>query len=276
MTDTLTSTGSTSASFSRDSIVVATDSAGAPMAADTIRATEALPADSAFVCGILELPAEPPAAPEHERDGSLTGEILAIFSLLTTILLLKKIVNVFPSLIACVMRWKESFNLEASVKSGRDRDIIALGMFIPFCMIVEHYRLYSPAYMADLGETFRIAATAGTFVVYACTKMLAATVCKPKTTGTKAFAIGIKASGTFFILLALLLLGMAGVAGFLDLTPESVKPTMLCVSAAVYAVFLLRSFQIFASSVSHFTAFLYLCALEIVPTGLLVGSVFVF
>ncbi len=51
---------------------------------------------------------------------------------------------------------------------------------------------------------------------------------------------------------------------------------MLWVSAFIYALYMLRKFQIFASGFSILTCFLYLCALEIIPTGLLVASALIF
>lgn len=41
-------------------------------------------------------------------------DILVVVSLLVTLLLLRRLVNVYPSLIACLWRAKECFNLESS------------------------------------------------------------------------------------------------------------------------------------------------------------------
>ena len=61
-------------------------------------------------------------------------KILALFSTILIIALLKRLVNIFPSLAACMVRWKESLNLEASVKHSLDRDMLAAAMIIPFCL----------------------------------------------------------------------------------------------------------------------------------------------
>ena len=96
------------------------------------------PVEEAFSAGILNLPCTPPPMQET-ASGCLLADILAAGSLLVTILLLKKIVNVFPAMMACVLRWKESVNLEASVKLSRDRTLIAISMIVPFCLIVERF-----------------------------------------------------------------------------------------------------------------------------------------
>ena len=59
-------------------------------------------------------------------------KLLVLFSFLIVLLLLRRLVNILPSLLACLMRGKESLNLEASVKLSRDRDALALAMIIPF------------------------------------------------------------------------------------------------------------------------------------------------
>ena len=43
-------------------------------------------------------------------------DILALISFFVCLLLLRTFVEVFPSLMACLVRWKESVNLDASVK----------------------------------------------------------------------------------------------------------------------------------------------------------------
>ena len=70
--------------------------------------------------------------------------ILVIFAFLVVLLLLRRLVGIMPSLLACVIRWKESVNLEASVKLSRDRDDMALAMIVPFCLVAFRFRLYSP------------------------------------------------------------------------------------------------------------------------------------
>ena len=70
--------------------------------------------------------------------------LLALFGFLIVLLLLRRLVNILPSLMACLIRGKESINLEASVKLSRDRDMLALAMIIPFCLTASYYRLYSP------------------------------------------------------------------------------------------------------------------------------------
>ena len=81
---------------------------------------------------------------------------------------------------------------------------------------------------------------------------------------------------TFFVLIVYVLLSVGGIAGLFELENGPVKCSMLWISIAFYFIYIIRAFQIFISSYSIFAAFLYLCALELIPTGLLVVLAFVF
>lgn len=199
-------------------------------------------------------------------------DILAFISVFAAILLLGRMVNIFPSLMACTLRWKESVNLEASVKHSLDRDLLAIAMILPFCLVVERFGLYSPSFMASFGPGLHLAVTIGIFLVYLLIRTTVSKMIRPQKMQPKTYRTGGKASFTFFIILTIVLLSMGGIMSFVDTEESIIRNAMLCVSAFIYALFLLRKLQIFASGGSFFTAFLYLCALEIFPTGVLVAS----
>ena len=83
--------------------------------------------------------------------------ILALISFFIILLLLNTLIGVFPSLMACLVRWKESVNLDASVQLDRDRDFMALTMILPFCLIVFRFGLYMPDWMKGIGDNSRLA-----------------------------------------------------------------------------------------------------------------------
>ena len=184
---------------------------------------------------------------------------LALFSALVVLLLLRRLVNVFPSVMACLWRGKECFNLESSVKLAHDRDVVALAMMIPFCLTA-----------ALLGMYFAVLAG------YVLLRVAVFAVFRPKVLPSKTLAAALKVAWTFFIFLTLLLLAMGGIMSRLGVAYSVIRSAMLWVSAAVYALFLLRKLQIFNSSCSVFAGFLYLCALEMIPTGILIVSAIVF
>ncbi len=202
--------------------------------------------------------------------------ILALISTLVIITTLRRLVNIFPSLVACMVRWKENVNLEASVKHSYDRSIIALAMVIPFCLVAERFRLYAPSFMEDMGENLRIGITFGVFAAYCLVRVLASMIVLTHKSKKKTYDTARKSAYTFFIMLTMILLVTGGILSFIDVQTEAVRYAMLWISAFIYVLFILRKSQIFYSSFSILTCFLYLCALEIIPTGLLIASALIF
>ncbi len=198
--------------------------------------------------------------------------ILALVSTLIIITLLKRLVNIFPSLLACMIRWKESVNIEASVKNSYDRDIITVGMVIPFILVAAKFRLYDPTVMEGMNENLRIGVTAGVFLAYYVIRLMASMMVQTRKQRRKTFTTAAKAAYTFFIILTILLTASGGVMSFIGMETAVIRNAMLWISAFIYALLILRKFQIFASGFSIFASFLYLCALEILPTGILIAS----
>lgn len=202
--------------------------------------------------------------------------LLVLFSFLIVLLLLRRLVNILPSLLACIIRGKENLNLEASVKLSRDRDFLALAMIVPFCLVSFRYRLYYPGFLHDMSVESLLGIYFGIFIVYVLFRLAMTWLFRPKKMPKKTYSAAHKASYSFFIIYTLVLLSAGAVMGVLDRPDMEVKNAMLWISASIYALFLIRKTQIFSTSCSIFMAFLYLCALEIIPTGILVVSAMIF
>ena len=202
--------------------------------------------------------------------------ILVLISFFICVLPIRRFVGIFPSLMACIVRWKESVNLDASVQLSRDRDIMAIAMVMPFCLTAGKFDFYSPVWTGQFGADGKLGITIGVFIGYILLRKGLEHVFRPKKMNPKTYRTACKSSHTFFIILTLTLMAMGSVMSFIDVAPMEIKNAMLWVSGATYAVFLLRKTQIFTSSCSFFSGFLYLCALEILPTGALVASALIF
>lgn len=203
-------------------------------------------------------------------------DTLALISLIVFITLLKRFVNIFPSLMACFIRSKESINLEASVKLSHDRDIQAFALLIPFILIVTQFRLYDPSFMHGLTENARIGINSAVFLVYILLRGATSHLFRPGRINPKTYGAARKSAYSFFIILTIVLIATGGTLSFLDLDPADIKTAMIWISIGIYLIFIIRKFQIFTSSCSIFTAFLYLCALELIPTGILTASAVIF
>lgn len=203
-------------------------------------------------------------------------KLLVLFSFLIVLLLLRRLVNIMPSLMACMIRGKESLNLEASVKLSLDRDALALAMIIPFCLVAFRYKLYFPGFIEEMTDDSVLGIYFGVFAVYIFLRFLMTWLFHPQKLPKKTYVAADKASRSFFIVYTLMLLAMGGVFGLADVQDSVSRDAMLWVSAFMYLLFLLRKTQIFSTSCSVFAGFLYLCALEMIPTGILVVSAIIF
>ena len=202
--------------------------------------------------------------------------ILTTVSLLIVLIMLRRLVEVCPSLLACLTRWKESTNLEASVQLSRNRDFLAVSLIIPFCLTVWKFNLYTPAFMGECNDNMQFCMIAGALLAFILTRKTLEWTFKPQKINGKTLQAAKKASRTFFCLLTLILLGYGWISSFVGTPAESIKSAMLWISAAIYLIFLIRKTQILASSSSFFIGFLYLCALEIIPTGAIIASAIIF
>ena len=130
--------------------------------------------------------------------------------------------------------------------------------------------------MSGIDPSIRLALTIGIFIGYILIRTLISKMIRPRKMQPKTYRTAERASFTFFIVLTIILLAMGGVMSFIEMDETVIRTAMLCVSALIYALFMLRKLQIFASGCSFFAAFLYLCALEILPTGVLVAAAIIF
>lgn len=201
---------------------------------------------------------------------------LAFISVIVVMVLLRTIVEILPSVLACLFRWKENLNIESSVRLSHDRDITALALYIPFCLTIFHFKIYNPSFIADLPDGTRLWAIIGVMTTYVLIRKAASLLSRPQRIPSRTLSAAEKSAKTYFILLALTLLLSGCVLSFFNSPHNTIRLTCLWLSALVYGLYLARKLQIFASSCSIFAAFLYLCALEILPTGILVVSDVIF
>ncbi|MCM1176662.1 MAG: DUF4271 domain-containing protein [Bacteroidales bacterium] len=237
---------------------------------------EIMPVDSAFTGGTLELGHEAGTAVYSGSEyGDMLTDALIIMSVLAAVLSVRRIVDIIPSLISCMMRWKEAFNLEYSVKLSRNRDIVSAILLIPFCLLVSRYRIYSPRFLDGMEPSSRALSTIGIVICYIMVRNLLSYSLKGKAVAKAAWCAADKSFRTFFCSCTLILLSTAGVLSFAGIPDNTVKTVLIYVSGALYLLFIFRKCQIFNHSCNLFTTILYLCTLEILPTGLLVASALV-
>ena len=202
--------------------------------------------------------------------------IFLAIALLLFITQIHTVLEIIPSLIATATRWKESLNLEASSRLSRDRDMVTICSIIPFCLTIYSYKIYNPAWMEQLGPNTQLWVIIGILGIFFSIRTFLEHVFKPRRVSLKSYKAVVRVAYSFFIILTIFLLSISGWVALFGLEKESATNAMLWVSAFTYTLYLIRKIQILNSCCSFFSGFLYLCALEILPTGVLVTSAVIF
>ena len=164
---------------------------------------------------------------------------LALISVIVVMIFLKTIVEILPSVLACLIRWKENINIEASVRLSRDRDFSAIAMLIPFCLTVFRFRIYNPDFISNLPDSPRLWAIIGIFSAYLLIRKAATLMVHPRRMPQKTLSATEKSANTYFILLTLILLLVDSTCSFFDATQNAIRLTSLWLSSLIYGLYIL-------------------------------------
>lgn len=201
----------------------------------------------------------------------LSASILVLVFVVLMILLLPSFMQLVPYLADSFLRARGSSALENSVRVSRDRNTVALVMLLPAQLLIFRYRLYNPDFLAWRSGDSRIWLIAAAFGVYLLLRVVIYVLLKPRRR-YEAYQTAHHTAYTFFILMVLLMLLTAGGMFLLKAPDQVIRTVLYAESGAVYFIFLIRRAQILSLSCNHFRTFLYLCALELIPTAALVVS----
>ena len=202
--------------------------------------------------------------------------ILALIALLLVLALLKRIVCILPSVVTCLFRWKENVNIDTSLRLRTERDLASAAMLLPFCLLAARFGLYCPDFISGLSQNAALGITAAVFVGYLLLRMAMIAAMRPKRMASGIYHAATSTEHTYFIILTAVLLVVGGIMSAAGAAPHTIKVAMFWLSGSIYMLFLTRKLQIFASTCNLFMSFLYLCALEILPTGVLIASAVIF
>lgn len=244
--------------------------------ADTLRV---LPASEAFPGSRLAVPSGPVGDAARElaqwSDSPLNCILIVAFTILT-MLYLPRLVALLPHLFAGMMRWRAMLAQEASVRLSRDRSAFALVLVVPFCLVVSRFDLF-PFRRPELADPgIRTLATVAVFAAYALLRQLLIRVAENRRISHDLYRIANNGGYNFFILMTLFAVITVGVCLVLGTNDLTVKNLLYYEFSFFFALFLLRKMQILSNACNQFTAFLYLCGLEIFPAALLVISSVIF
>lgn len=236
---------------------------------------ELTPVSEAFKGSTLELPASPPAATVESITGSsglITSIMMGVFVILA-IVTLPDFIRILPKLADCYSRKKGCINMEYSVSSSRDRNFIAAALSIPFCIVADRLDFYCPRILDFIPHGWMSLALMGVLLAYITLRGLTGLIVrKPYHILFEEWRASRLAWVNYFILLVFIALITYGILLAFSIPAGTIRKVLLIETAAIYGLSFLRTADILKDNCSLLGTFLYLCALEIIPTGILVAS----
>ena len=196
--------------------------------------------------------------------------LVAVFVVLM-ILLLRTFLQLLPFIADSLMRARGSNTLDSSVRVSRDRNTVALVMLLPGLLLSFRYRLYDPSFVAAHHGDERLWLIGACFAGYLLLRLIIYLLLKPRRRYEN-YQTAHHASYTFFIILVLLAMFTAGILSVFKVDDGIVRLILYIETAVVYLVFMIRRSQILSLSCNHIQSFLYLCALELIPSAALIVS----
>ena len=197
---------------------------------------------------------------------------LAVFFTLLFLLNLRSLIKVAPSLWDCVRRWKGNVDLEDSIQLSRSRNRIAAILFVPFCMLVYAYDLFTPDIISGQPPLVRLAVVTGVMVLYLLLRAFLNWQLEMHNYRSKIFTAANRSFFNYAVILFFILFLAGPIVRMFSGDETLVKAILLWIIALTYLFYIFRRGQIFGSACNPFTTFLYLCSLELLPSAALVLS----
>ena len=197
---------------------------------------------------------------------------IGLISLLLVLAKLRTFVNLTPSLVACVMRWKESVNMELA----RERDSIYFILILPDVLIASRYNIFGLDFLDSLSPELSLAITAGIFLLIALIRFAIQLPMGRGRCGERLYKAYLHSFRNFAIVASVLIMAVAGICSTIGVEDGTIAGTARITIAVCYLIYLIRKAQIFASANGAFSSFLYLCALELLPTAAVLAAAIVF
>jgi len=225
-----------------------------------------------FKGGSMEMSVEPLELPAdvHPLWGDcMVNRISVIVFIILFILEFSDLFRLYKPLFRCLVVWKGNLDIEHSVSLARTRNTVSLVMAMGLCLICDRWGLTAPSFKTALPAEWQLAVSTAMIAGYMLLRRLLYVVSKFRSP-TNEYAATLRHSvNNYQILLTSLMLVsclLFKAPGFDDMV---IRIVLIIEAMAFTLLHLVRVSQIFASRCSLLATFLYLCALEILPLGVL-------
>ncbi len=233
------------------------------------------PMEEAFRSGSLAMSDQAQRAGEalsHAWGDYPLNWILIVASALVLAFNIPNLYRIFPHIAKSFSRWRWHVTIEASLQLARTRDNIAFCCIIPLCLILSRFHLLQIDRLSWIPEQWNTLTVLGILFAWFLVRTLIYLILETRAANANVFQVARKSERNFFIILTFVLLAVVGVLYAFGAQEHTIQRSLILAAGIIYGVFLLIKAQILNSSCNPLTTFLYLCALEFLPTGLLIAA----
>lgn len=233
-----------------------------------------MPVQEAFRRSSLKLSAIPfEAVGEQSTDiASIITSVTVVVFVILSVAALPDIIRVIPKIIGCYSRKSNCVNMEDNLHSSRNRNFLAFILSLPFCIVADKISLYRPPLLSAVPHGWMTLVLMGIMFAYMLLRTFtAAVVRKPYHIHFEAWRAVRLTFLNYFILMVLVTFVSGGSAYLFKAGTSGIRMTFYCEIAFIYLLSFIRTGQILRDNCSVLGTILYLCALEIIPTGALIA-----
>lgn len=234
-----------------------------------------LPAAQAFLSGKLEMQQTVSAGvalPAESWIDSPVNIISVIVLILASLLLLNSYLQMLPLLSDCLSRWKACIRIDSSIRLKNDRNMLAVVSLLATIIIADRFSFFSVGILDSLPDRWSMTGTAAVILAWLLLRSVFYLACSRRAPHPDKFRTAHTAPADFLVLGATLMVFTAGIIFAAGIPDDAGRSILLYESALLYLIAIIRERQILGSICNHFMSFLYLCALELLPTGALIAG----
>ena len=224
-----------------------------------------------FKGGSLDMPVAPVP---HEAVNlmwadCMVNRIAVIVTMILFLIEISDLLSLMPHLLRCISRWKGNLELEHSVSTARTRNTVALVMALVLCLVTDRWGLIAPSFKTALPVEWQLAVTAVIIAGYVVLRRLLYLASRFRSLINEYDSCLRHCVYNYQILLSTLMLATSLFLVIFRI-PEGVARAILLIETAMFVLLhIVRCGQILGSRCSIIATILYLCALEILPLGIL-------
>lgn len=232
------------------------------------------PVDEAFKSGTLVMPRGPVGTLPPERWSDCpVNSVLVIAAVLFFVLSLNSLLHAGRDIMRASAMGRENFRLEDSVPLVRSRNWCFAAAILPFCLIASKAEFINNNLYLSLDNVWKTPVTIGVFAVYLLVRYILYKTARPSRGNQETYRVAHRSAMNSFIPATIILFISSAMLVLLKADAQQSRSILLWILAGLYFTYIMVKAQIFNSSYGVLTTFLYLCALEFLPTAALIGAV---